>query len=91
MNNKIEPGMLCLVYGLKRDTHANGTVTTAVRWLTNGDWVPEVGALYDLGGEWLCVDRDGQFNGYLPANLMPLHPPAEEPSQCARQSKLIPA
>lgn len=102
----IKPGMLCIVTGYRPDRPAMaanvGREVTVVRWLETDEICSELQAIV-LEPGWL-VAADGlliqyaegdvatqNFSGADPQHLMPLHPPAEEPSRCARQSKLIPA
>lgn len=103
---RVEPGTRCLVTGYNRSrpaTAANvGREVTVVRWLREGEICSEIDAIVLASGwlitaEKLVIQYDsgevelGDFAGADTSQLMPLHPPTEEPSQCARQSKLTPA
>lgn len=102
----IKPGMLCIITGYRPDRPAMaanvGREVAVVRWVRQGEICPEVDAVA-LEAGWLIEAEDlviqystGEietcdYSGADTSQLMPLHPPAEEPSQCARQSKRIPA
>lgn len=95
--------MLCVITGCRSDRPAMvanvGRTVTAVRWVREGEEVEELNG-YAVASGWL-IAADGlviqylegaidvlNYSGADPQHLMPLHPPAEEPSLCARQSKL---
>lgn len=86
-NMKLEPGMMCLVFGLVIDTKFNGLCVTlkshsneskGVEW---GNWVP---------GDWICLHRsfgedvDG-MEMFNEKNLMPIRP-EEDPLEMSMQS-----
>lgn len=75
---RIEPGMLCLVIGLRKRPYLNGKSVKVERWVSNGDVIDRSGLTYrDVGG-WLCtgdIESVSGFKGYSifhAKNLMPI-------------------